>query len=204
MPDLPLTLLTIVLAYLTGAIPTGYWLGKTIRKIDIREHGSKNIGATNTLRVLGKKLGAIALTADIGKGLFAVLLIPQITPWPHAPLTCAIAAILGHTFSIFINFKGGKGVATTCGTFLALTPIPMIIALTTFAITTAATRMVSLGSILGAIALILTLWTIPLLLPNAAPSHLPTQTLGTLMALIVIIRHRENIKRIKEGTENKL
>ena len=193
----PTTPIAILLAYVLGSIPTGYWLGRTIRKIDIRQHGSKNIGATNTLRVLGKKLGALALIGDIAKGLIAVLLIAQLSPWQHTPLACALAAILGHTFSLFLKFKGGKGVATSAGALLGLTPIPMAIALTTFTITLAATRIVSLSSILAAAALAAALW----LTPN---NPLPIQTIGSLIALIVIIRHRDNIKRIATGTENKL
>ncbi len=192
----PMTALAILIAYVLGSIPTGYWLGRTIRKIDIREHGSRNIGATNTLRVLGKGLGAIALIGDIAKGAVSVLLVARLSTWEHAPLACGLTAILGHTFSLFLKFRGGKGVATSAGTFLGLAPIPTQIAIITFAITLAATRMVSLGSILAAAALAIALW----LLPNS----LPIQIIGTLVALIVIIRHRDNIKRILAGNENKI
>lgn len=192
-----MTAIALLLAYLLGSIPTGYWLGRAIPKIDIREHGSKNIGATNTLRVLGKKLGALALLGDIAKGAAAVLLVAEISPWEHAPIACGLTAILGHTFSLFLKFEGGKGVATSAGAFLALAPIPTTIAITTFAVTLAATRMVSLGSVLAAIVLTIALW--------ATPDHpLPTRIIGTFVPMIVIIRHRDNIKRIIAGKENKL
>ena len=191
-----MTAVALILSYVLGSVPTGYWLGLSIRKIDIREHGSRNIGATNTLRVLGKKLGAVALIGDIAKGVISVLLIAQLSPWEHAPLACGLAAILGHTFSLFLKFKGGKGVATSAGAFLGLAPTPMAIAIVTFAITLAATRMVSLGSILAAAALAVSLW----ILPN----EIAIQVIGTLVALIVIIRHRDNIKRILAGNESKL
>lgn len=190
-------LLSLFLAYLLGSVPTGLWVGLALRKIDIREHGSKNIGATNTLRVLGKGIGSIALIGDVSKGAISVLCIAQLTEWEHAPLACGLAAILGHTFSLFIKFKGGKGVATSAGVFVGLAPVPMAMALTVFALSILVTRMVSLASILGAVTLSVTLWTM-------GDSGLPIQVIGTLVALIIIVRHRENIKRMLAGKENKL
>ena len=137
----------IVLSYVAGSIPTGLWFGKALRGVDIREHGSRNSGATNTLRVLGKKLGAIALAGDVGKGLVAVLVIaPLLSDWPYAPLACGVAAIVGHIASVFVKFRGGKGVATSTGVFLALTPVATVIAAGVFAGVVYATRMVLCAS----------------------------------------------------------
>ena len=186
----------IAAAYLLGSVPTGLWLGLRIRGIDIREHGSRNIGATNTMRVLGKGLGAIALATDIGKGLVSVLLVARLSPWEYAPLACGLAAILGHTFSIFLRFRGGKGVATSAGVFFALTPIPMSIALATFLFVVAMTRMVSAGSIAAALALGIAV--------NTIPNDVTLRVLATAVAVVVVVRHRTNIKRIVSGTESRL
>lgn len=188
--------LAIFFSYLLGSIPTGLLLGLWLCKTDIREHGSKNIGATNTLRVLGKGLGAVALLSDMAKGAIPVLIAGSLNEWEYLPLVCGLAAILGHTFSIFLRFKGGKGVATSAGVFFGLTPIPMGVALLVFMLTLAASRMVSLGSILAALALAISLWVLP--------HDMVIRMIGTGVALIVIIRHRDNVKRIVSGTESKL
>ena len=136
------------LSYLLGSIPTGLLFGKALRGIDIREHGSRNIGATNTLRVLGKKLGALALAGDLGKGLIAVLLVaPLLSRWPYAPLACGLAAIIGHVAPAFLKFKGGKGVATSTGVFLALAPPATLFAAAVFGAVVYVTRMVSAASL---------------------------------------------------------
>lgn len=191
-----MTLLAIVLAYVLGSIPTGLWLGLSLRGVDIRQHGSRNIGATNTLRVLGKGLGFLALIGDMAKGLVSVVLVAQLSAWPYAPIVCGLAAICGHTFSVFLGFRGGKGVATSAGVFLGLAPIPMAIALGVFIVVVGTTRMVSAGSILGAIAM------------SAAVFFFPVDPvvrgITVAVALLVIVRHRENIQRIFAGTENRL
>lgn len=183
-------------AYLLGSIPTGLWLGLRLRGIDIRQHGSRNIGATNTLRVLGKKLGAIALAGDMLKGLVPVLLIAQLSNWPYAPLVCGVAAVLGHTASIFLKFHGGKGVATSAGVFLGLCPVPTLAALGVFAIIVAITRMVSAGSMLGAIAFTIMVYLMP--------HPLPVRIVATVAALLILIRHRTNLQRILHGAENRI
>lgn len=188
--------LALTAAYMLGSVPTGFWLGLRIRGIDIREHGSRNIGATNTMRVLGKGLGAIALAADIGKGLIAVLAIARLSAWEYAPLACGVAAILGHTFSLFLRFRGGKGVATSAGVFLALTPIPMAIAIASFLFVVAMTRMVSAGSISAAVALGVAV--------NLIPHDVTLRVLATAVAVVVVVRHRTNIKRMVSGTESRL
>lgn len=192
----PLEMLGVLASYALGSIPTGLWLGQRLRGIDIREHGSKNIGATNTMRVLGKKLGAIALACDIAKGLIPVLLAQQLGAWPYLPLVCGVAAILGHTFSFFVKFKGGKGVATSAGVFMGLAPLPTAVGVVVFATVLALTRMVSAGSILAAAAMAVSVF----LLPTA----LPVQVLTVVVAVLVIYKHRTNIQRILAGNESKI
>jgi len=190
------TVVAVVVSYLLGSIPTGLWLGLWLRRVDIREHGSKNIGATNTLRVLGKGLGILALLGDVGKGLAAVLLVARLSTWPHAPLVCGVAAIFGHTASLFIRFKGGKGVATGLGVFLGLCPIPILIGFGTFIVVVAVTHMVSAGSIAGAVALAVALYVFTV--------SWPIRVVASLVAFVVILKHHSNIRRILRGEENRL
>lgn len=191
-----MTALAIALAYVLGSVPTGLWLGLRLRGVDIREHGSKNIGATNTLRVLGKGLGALALLGDAGKGFVAVLLIPQLSDWPHTPLVCGLAAILGHTASVFLKFRGGKGVATSAGVFLGLAPITTGIGIAVFAVVVGLTRMVSAGSICAAVAMMVAVWLIP--------QDLPIRIVVMVVGLLVVYRHRTNIQRILRGEEPRI
>jgi len=203
-----MTLLVLAAAYVVGSIPTGLWLGLAVHGVDIRQHGSRNIGATNTLRILGKKLGVLAFLGDTGKGAVAVLLIAPFSTWPYAALACGLAAIIGHMASIFIRFQGGKGVATSAGVFLALAPIPTLAALGVFLLVVAATRMVSAGSCLAAI----TLAAAVLMMPHswvAAPAHQIPDTAvfrGIVVALgvFVVFRHRANLIRIVRGQEHRL
>ena len=190
------SILGVIASYALGSIPTGLWLGQRLRGIDIREHGSKNIGATNTMRVLGKKLGAIALACDILKGLIPVLLAQRYGGWEYLPILCGIAAILGHTFSFFVNFKGGKGVATSAGVFMGLAPLPTAVGVVVFAITLALTRMVSAGSILAAAAMAVSVFILPI--------WMPIRVLTCVVAALVIYKHRTNIQRILKGEESKL
>ncbi|NUM54832.1 MAG: glycerol-3-phosphate 1-O-acyltransferase PlsY [Candidatus Hydrogenedentes bacterium] len=202
------TVLAIVASYVLGSVPTGLWLGLWLRKVDIREHGSKNIGATNTMRVLGKGLGATALAGDALKGLIPVLFVSRLSDWPYAALACGIAAILGHLASVFLRFKGGKGVATSLGVFLALCPLPTLAAAVTFFVLVFATRMVSVGSIGGAIAMTAGVYLIPHDVATA-PTHLmpggwALRIVVTIVALLVIVKHRANIGRIIRGEESKV
>lgn len=191
-----MTILAILISYLLGSIPTGLWLGLKLRHIDIRQHGSQNIGATNTWRVLGKKLGATAFAGDIAKGIVSVLFVSRLGTWEYLPLACGLAAIVGHTASIFLKFKGGKGVATAAGVYLALAPIPTTIALAIFATVFATTRMVSAGSITAALALLIGIIT-------TNPSR-PLQAITALVVALIIYKHRTNITRILKGQENRL
>ena len=191
-----LTVAAIVVAYLLGSVPTGLWLGLSLRKVDIREHGSNNIGATNTLRVLGKKLGVVALVGDIVKGALPVLAAARWIEWEHAPVACGLAAIVGHTWPLYLRFKGGKGVATSAGVFLTLTPVAMLIAAAAFVAVFLATRMVSAGSVTAALALLIAV--------NLMSENVILRIFATIVAAIVILRHRSNIRRILAGTENKI
>ncbi|HOZ46208.1 MAG TPA: glycerol-3-phosphate 1-O-acyltransferase PlsY [Candidatus Hydrogenedentes bacterium] len=196
MPEAIQVVLGVMGAYVLGSVPTGLWLGQRLRGIDIRQHGSGNIGATNTMRVLGKRLGSVALACDMAKGLLPVVVISAVSSWPYAPILCGAAAVAGHTASIFLQFRGGKGVATSTGVFLGLCPVPTILAAAVFALVTALTRMVSAGSISAAIAFCVIVW--------ALPNPWPIRVLATAMALLIILRHRANIRRILTGTENRI
>jgi glycerol-3-phosphate acyltransferase PlsY len=190
-------LLALAISYLIGSVPTGLWLGLWLRGVDIREAGSRNIGATNTMRVLGKGLGAVALAADIAKGLAPVLAAGYLLPaWTYLPLLCGVASILGHSFSVFLKFKGGKGVATSAGVFLGLATWPAVIAVAVFAAVVLLTRMVSAGSVCAAAALAISVWFFPL--------SLVIRVVTGAVAALVILKHRSNLQRILKGEENKL
>lgn len=193
----PAFFLAIALSYLLGSVPTGLWLGLKLRGVDIREAGSRNIGATNTMRVLGKPLGAVALVADVLKGLVPVIGIARLAPDDiYLPVLCGLAAILGHSFSVFLRFKGGKGVATSAGVFLGLATWPTIIAVAVFAAVVAVTRMVSAGSVCAAVALAVSVWFFPL--------PIVIQVVTCTVAALVILKHRDNIQRILKGEESRL
>lgn len=192
----PGDILALALSYLLGSITVGLYLGLWLRGIDIREHGSRNVGATNTMRVLGKKLGAMALLGDMLKGVIPVLLFARLGVWPYLPLACGLAAILGHLFPIFLRFKGGKGVATGTGVFLALAPLSTLAAAVSFGILLYFFRMVSLGSIVASLVLTAGVW---LTTPDTA-----LRIAATLVALLIVVKHRANIQRIMQGNENKI
>ncbi|ACK73433.1 protein of unknown function DUF205 [Gloeothece citriformis PCC 7424] len=199
-------ILLIVIAYLLGSIPTGYLAGRYLKGIDIREHGSGSTGATNVLRTLGKTAAIFVLIIDLLKGAIAVALVRllyslDINPLPlnwQAWLIIAtgLASILGHSRSIFLNFGGGKSVATSLGVLLVMNPIVAGGTLGSFLIMLAISRIVSLSSLTGAIAVNI------LMLVLEQP--LPYLLFGALAGLYVIIRHRSNINRLLEGTEPKL
>ena len=195
--------LFVVAAYLLGSFPTGYLIGKYLQGIDIREHGSGSTGATNVLRTIGKKAAVAVLLSDIGKGAIAVSIVrlfyayyPAVLPevWkPWLIVITALTAILGHSKSVWLNFSGGKSVATGIGVVFLVNPWLALGTLTAFGITMAISRIVSLSSIAGAIAVILL--SIALQLP------LPYIIFASLAGGYVIIRHRTNIQRIIAGEE---
>jgi len=187
-------LILVVCAYFLGAVPFGYIVGKS-KGIDIREHGSGNVGFTNVWRTLGIGPGAIVLVCDIAKGYLAAALGFYLLG-VYGTLAGGLIAILGHTYSIFINLKGGKGVATGIGILLFISPVTIAICLTVALIIVAVTRYMSLGSIIGA-------WLAPLVLYWSGAPNEYVVGIGAA-ALFIILRHVPNIKRLMKGTENKL
>ena len=193
----------ILLSYLVGAIPFGYIIGRLWKGIDIREHGSGNIGFTNVLRAVGTVPGAIALILDIGKGVATVVGIARLGEANLAilPVLCGIAAIIGHNWTIYLEFKGGKGIATTIGVFIALEPIATLISLAVWVITVAITRYVSLGSILLVICLPIAIFAIKL----ASKQYITAVLVAAIFAMVfAVYKHRSNIGRLLNGTERKM
>jgi len=194
--------ISLVAAYLIGSIPFSYIFGK-LQGLDLREHGSGNVGATNALRVLGTKVGVITLLLDMGKGVLAIelgrMLLSSGAEWQL--VIVAITAILGHIFTIFLGFKGGKGVATSGGVFLDLFPLPCFLALLLFIIIVSITRYVSLGSILAA-GFLFTYMLIASIREHFV--NYPSLAVVTLVAGFIILRHSSNIQRLIKGTENKI
>lgn len=201
--------LFIPLAFLLGSIPFGLLLGK-VKGIDIREHGSGNIGSTNVFRTLGKKSGLVCLLLDILKGFFPVFLarhfVPDDTTGNTIEVLTALASILGHNYSPWIGFKGGKGIATTGGALIALMPAAVVLLIIIFAIFTFTTKYVSIGSIATGFALpIVTIygsWHHGKIADGTwnKPLFLFTIVAGAL----AIWKHRPNITRLRAGTENKI
>lgn len=194
-------LLLLISAYVIGSIPSGLWVGKLFYKIDIREHGSGNLGGTNTFRIIGKKAGLVVTILDILKGTAATLLIllPFFADLMVHPLILGLLAVVGHMYPVFANFKGGKAVATSGGVLLAYNWPFFLVVLVGFFIALKVTKMVSLSSMIVAVvglvyAIIYYFWTkdIYLLL------------MLIFFATFIFTRHRTNIARIKAGTEPKV
>ena len=189
----------VVLSYVSGSIPAAYMAGKT-SGVDLRAHGSGNLGATNVLRVLGPKIGAVVFAVDIAKGALPVRLLPPLTNATGNTLTwiavaCGVAAIVGHIRPVFLGFgKGGKGVATACGVFLALAPLQTALTLLIFTVVVLASGYVSLSSLTGAIAL-------PVLLGASVGVESPLFAVSVISGVFVFWTHRANIQRLREGTE---
>jgi len=200
MPEISITVFLISFAaYLLGSIPFGLLLAKLFGGVDLRKSGSGNIGATNVARVVGPLAGILTLAFDTGKGAAAVWLAGRVTnESATGMMIAAFTVLLGHCFPAWLKFKGGKGVATALGVFLALCPLAAVSALLLFLLCVAYWRYISLGSVAGAAAmplLIYFLW---------APRHAPPiiVNVGTLaMALLVIYKHDGNLQRLVEGTE---
>jgi glycerol-3-phosphate acyltransferase PlsY len=224
-------LLQLVAAYLLGAIPFAYIAGRLLKGIDIRQHGSGNVGATNVFRVLGAGPGAAVLALDLLKGWLAAAWVPSLGAasafsafasdsvadkawWPCA---LGLAAVLGHSYTVFLGFKGGKGVASSAGVFLGLAPHATGVVLLLFIAALAFTRMVSVGSLLGAAALPALVASFHEWRPAAARANLsdafqngwslqarPVFWLALAIAILVWVKHIPNIHRILAGTENKI
>jgi glycerol-3-phosphate acyltransferase PlsY len=205
VPEILICLLTAIIAYLLGSIPFG-WLVAKAKGVDIRSAGSGNIGATNAMRVLGKTAGITVLLLDALKGYVAAAWVPVMllkclnaSPPDTAllPVIAGIAAVLGHNYTCWLKFKGGKGIATTAGVYLALAPLALLIALIVFLLAVAVTKYVSMGSISAAIALPAAIW---IMKPGDPCLGIATTALGVL----AIYKHKGNIQRLRAGTENRL
>jgi acyl phosphate:glycerol-3-phosphate acyltransferase len=197
-------IISIAIAYLLGSIPFGYLLVMAFRKQDIRSTGSGNIGATNVIRSGSKILGVLTLLLDALKGYLAVIVAQHVAAahgFPQVfdiPVAAAAAAVLGHIFPIWLGFRGGKGVATALGVFLALVPIHVVFSLLAiFVVVVLLTRYISLGSIIAAAAF-------PFLALPQAPSRTPIVIAGyILIPLLIILKHHQNIRRLLSGTEHR-
>lgn len=204
-------LLFIVVAYLIGAIPFGLLLG-FVKGVDIRKQGSGNIGATNTGRLLGRPIGLLCLALDIAKGLLPTYLVKSYLVHEPADATMMLqwvlvggATVIGHTFPIYLNFRGGKGVATTIGACLGFFPvltIPMAIALVAYGIGRRATGIVSVGSLALAMVLPLAFFAYAYFEPSIRlETYWPIGGIAVILSLLIIVRHRSNIGRLIRGEE---
>ncbi len=216
MPILGYVIIAVA-AYLLGSIPTGFLVARA-RGIDIRTVGSGNIGATNAMRVLGKPAGIFVLLMDALKGYIACAFVPplifnQLAPhlsglavyFQNEPVelqtryyvVAGIFAVLGHNYPCWLRFKGGKGIATSAGVYLALAPWPLLIALGVFILALLTTRYVSVGSLAAATALPAAVWILP-------PHNLLLGIVTTVLGLMAIYKHKGNLRRLAAGTENRL
>ena len=216
MPILGYVIVAIA-AYLLGSIPTGFLVARA-RGIDIRAAGSGNIGATNAMRVLGKPAGIFVLLMDAVKGYVACAFLPPLVfnwldphfsglfvyfqNWPveyqiRVHVVAGLFAVLGHNYTCWLRFKGGKGIATSAGVYLALAQWPLLIAVVAFILALLATRYVSVGSISAAVALPVAVWVLP-------PHNLLLGTVTTVLGAMAIYKHKGNLQRLAAGTENRL
>ena len=187
----------LLASYLVGAIPTSYIVGKLFRGIDLRQVGSRNLGATNLYRTLGWRFAVPVGLFDVAKGVIPVAVFgPQVPGIVLFPVYCGISAVVGHVFSVFVGFKGGKGVATAAGMFLALAPFALLAVTVVWTVTVWLTGYVSLGSVLAAS-----------LFPVAAavlhPNRPEPLWFDILIAAFLVLKHRSNIQRLLKGTENR-
>ena len=211
----------LIVSYLIGAIPFGLVLGKAICDKDIRKYGSKNIGSTNAIRVLGKKVGFLVFFCDVLKGMVVILIVKGLNTagaWatPIAEIWYGVAAIVGHSFSIFLGYKGGKAVATSLGVVLVTTPLSAILCLIVFLIVLKSTGYVSLASTFATITVVTTAWILfgvgMDVVPNSFSTFFPSYLIGktsldlcillSCIATLIILKHIKNYKRLLNGTEN--
>ncbi len=211
--------IVLLLSYVIGSIPTSIIATKLANAGDIRKFGSGNAGGTNVLRMLGWKIGLAVILFDLFKGVVATYYIPQLfwnpNPLPFNNYTpfqdftvvqiiCGIGAIFGHIWTLFAGFKGGKGVATGAGMILGLAPVEFVVAILVFAIVFMSWRYVSLGSILAAMAIPVTLFIRENIFHVDIPGYHTLVYFAVAVSLLITYTHRENIKRLLAGTENKL
>jgi len=193
------TYLLLALSYLLGATPTSYWVGRAFHGIDLRQHGSGNLGATNALRVMGWQWAVPVMIVDVAKGFVPVRFFPGFADAAFGwTLAFGAAAIFGHMFSLWVGFRGGKGVATSAGVFLALAPWAVLAAFVVWSVAAAATRYVSVASIGAALALPV----LVALTPHRGGSALLWFTVA--LALLVIWAHRSNVRRLVRGEESRI
>lgn len=191
--------LVIIVSYLLGSIPSGLVLGK-LRGLDVRRHGSGNIGSTNVLRTVGIREGVLVLLADVLKGVVAVVMGRYIIGTPAGEMAGGLAAVAGHDWSIYIKFQGGRGVATAAGALLVMSPAVAGAGICTFIVVVALTRYVSLGSMMAAAGAVATMGVL------TALDREPVEYLIFIgiAAALIIFQHRDNIARLLSGTESKL
>ena len=193
----------IAAAYFVGAVPFGYLIGR-MRGVDVRTVGSKNIGATNVYRTVGKPWGFLAFFCDFAKGIAPTLACAlwaeghagECASLVHLPVCVGLACIVGHTLTVFMRFRGGKGVATAFGVFLALLPLPTLLAFAVFVVAVWLSHYISLGSMLAAATLGVAVWFVP-----ASPV---LRAVADVVAVFVVVKHRSNISRIVHGCENRI
>ncbi len=193
--------LLLIAAFILGSIPVGYRLPKLLRGIDVRNTGSGNTGFTNVYRAAGAGLGITVLLADMGKGALAIYLARAGGGGEGLAVLAGLAAIAGHVWSPFLRFRGGKGVATTGGVFFTLVPIETGIALLLFLAVVGATRFVSLGSITAVAAIPVAMIVVARF--RHTPVSLPALGLALLVTVLIVLRHRSNIRRLLDGTESR-
>ncbi|MFH1754130.1 MAG: glycerol-3-phosphate 1-O-acyltransferase PlsY [Candidatus Latescibacterota bacterium] len=197
-------IVVILISYLAGSIPFSYIAGKLKSGIDLREHGSGNLGASNTYRILGPKIAIFVLLADVAKGFLPVFFAPAIA-WQQGVselwlmLAAALFSVLGHSYSIYLKFQGGKGIATSAGAFLALTPWACLAALTVWSLVLAAKRVVSLASLAAAVTLPFIVYLFGKL--KLSNPHWSLFLVSIVISIVIIIRHRSNIQRLINGRE---
>ena len=200
-------IIAILLAYLLGSVPTAVWFGKAMYGLDVREHGSGNPGATNTFRVLGKRAGIIVMLADIIKGMLATSIAVLLLKFNFieeqnlvtAKLILGVVAVTGHIFSVFLNFKGGKGVATLLGMMIAIHYEVALLCIVVFIITLLISKYVSLSSIISALAFP----TFLLFIPRFQTNEPLLIIFGFFLFIVIVWTHNKNIKRIADGQESK-
>ena len=197
-----MTIVLLILAYLLGSIPSGLWIGQIFFKINLREHGSGNTGTTNTFRILGKKAGMATFVIDFFKGTIAALLPLIFHVQGVSPLVFGLLAVIGHTFPVFASFKGGKAVATSAGVIFGFAPLFCLYLAVVFFGTLYLGSMISLSSVTAALAAVLGVILFPLI-GFLLPSYdLLFVVIILALASLIIIRHKDNINRIRNKTEN--
>ena len=184
-------------SYLLGSVPTSYVVGRWIAGKDLRQHGSKNLGATNVYRVLGLQYAIPVAIVDVAKGVVPVALFaPHVGSGPWVPVTLGAAAVFGHVFSAFLKFRGGKGVATASGAVLALAPTALAVSLVVWVAVVTLTGYVSVASVLGALVFPVAVW-------FAMPEDMYMFGAGLVLAAFIVFTHRTNIRRLALGVENR-